>query len=213
MLYTVSDPLGTSGGPTFTGTVIPIPAWADAGAAPQPGGPPVLQQQAGFPLHKTTIRNGLIWSCQSPSATGIPGDRSGVVVYKFDPITAALVEYHTISDPSLWYYLPAVVPDVSGNAVVTFTGSDAGHYASMYHARYDVGTGVFDSPVLTEAGASSFSSKDPQSGERGAITPTQRRMSRAETDRSGSTGSCPSRARPGRCGRRSSRRRRDPLLV
>jgi hypothetical protein len=165
VLYSVSDPLGTSGGPTFTGTVIPIPAWADAGAAPQPGGPPVLQQQAGFPLHKTTIRNGLIWSCQSPSATGIAGERAGVVVYKFDPITAALVEYHTISDPSLWYYLPAVVPDLSGNAVATFTGSDAGHYASMYHARYDVGTGVFDSPVLTEAGSSSFSSKDPQSGE------------------------------------------------
>ena len=164
-LYSVSDPLGTSGGPTFTGTAIPIPAWANAGAAPQPGGPPVLQQQAGWPLHKTTIRNGLIWSCQSPSATGIPGDRAGVVVYKFDPATAALVEVHTISDPSLWFYLPAVVPDVSGNAVVTFAASDAGHFASIYHARYDVGTGTFDSPILTAPGASSFSSKDPQSGE------------------------------------------------
>ena len=164
-LYSVSDPLGTSGGPTFTGTAIPIPAWANSGDAPQPGGPPVLQQQAGWPLHKTTIRNGLIWSCQSPSATGIAGDRAGIVVYKFDPVTAALVEVHTISDPSLWFYLPAVVPDVTGNAVVTFAASDAGHFASIYHARYDVGTGAFDAPVLTTAGASSFSSKDPQSGE------------------------------------------------
>src|SRR5262249_11385367 len=128
-LYSISDPLGT---PTFTGTHIPITPWQPAGDAPQPGGPPVLQQQAGFPLHKTCIRHSVIWPCQSPSATGLPGDRAGIVVYKVNAANGTLLSSYQISDPSLWYYLPAIVPDISGNAIVVFAGSDTSQYASIF---------------------------------------------------------------------------------
>lgn len=161
-LYTLTDPLGAT---TFSSVQISIPAWADAGQAPQPGSPPLLGQEAGFPLHKTIIRNGVVWSCQSPSATGVAGDRAGVVVYKFDPVAGTLLESHAISDPSVWFYLPAVVPDVSGNAVVVFAGSDATHFASIYHARYVAAMGDFEAPVVTAAGTTSFNAGPAQQPE------------------------------------------------
>jgi hypothetical protein len=158
-LYTLTDPLGS---PSFASVSIPIPAWAPAGLAPQPDGPPALGQEAGFPLHKTTIRDGVIWSCQSPSATGIANERSGVVVYKIDAAGGTLLESHAISDPSIWYYLPAVVPDLSGNAAVVFAGSDATHYASIYYARYVAALGDFEAPVLVAAGTTNFNAmQDP----------------------------------------------------
>ncbi len=162
-LYTLADPLGS---PSFGSVSIPIPAWQKAGLAPQAGGLPDLGQEAGTPLHKTVIRDGVIWSCQSPSATGVADERSGVVVYKIDAAAGTLLESHAISDPSIWYYLPAVMPDLSGNAVVVFAGSDATHFASIYYARYVAALGDFEAPVLVAAGTTNFSSSGtPQSEE------------------------------------------------
>lgn len=152
-LYTLTDPLGS---PSFSGVDIPIPAWVNAGLAPQAGSSSTLVQGAGFPLHKTIMLGGVIWSCQSPSATGIPGDRAGVRVYRVDPVAATLLGSYSISDSSLWFYLPAVVPDISGNAVVGFHGSDANNFVSMYHARYVASMDDFEAPAVTAAGLSGY---------------------------------------------------------
>ncbi len=209
-LYTLTDPLGS---PSFGSVSIPVPAWAPAGLAPQPGGPPDLGQESGTPLHKTVIRDGVIWSCQSPSATGIANDRSGVVVYRIDAAAGTLLESHAISDASIWYYLPAVVPDLSGNAAVVFAGSDATHYASMYYARYVAALGDFEAPVLVAAGTTNFNAMQdpgpqPQAEEAWAIIWTRRPTSPAATGRSGSMASCRRLRRRGRCGPRAFPRRR-----
>jgi len=168
-VYKLADPLGAH---NFTSVAVVIPTWAKAGDAPQPGGPPALGQEAGTPLHKTVIRNNVIWSCQSPSATGNANERAGVVVYRFDVsgATPTLLGSDSISDPSLWFYLPAVVPDVSGNAIVVFAGSDATHFPSIYHARFVAAMGDFEAPVVTAAGTTSFNAMEkpgpqPQSEE------------------------------------------------
>jgi hypothetical protein len=157
-LYKLTDPLGT---PAFSSVRIPIPQWVSPGPAPQPGGPPVLIQAAGFPLHKTVMRSGVIWTCQSVSGTAVPNHRAGIAVYKIDP-EKSVAESHWISDSSLSFYLPAIVPGASGNAVVVFAGSDTNHFPSIYHARYVASQRQFEKPVLTAAGSSSFNSKGPQ---------------------------------------------------
>jgi hypothetical protein len=152
-LYTLTDPLGTH---TLTSITIPIAPWAAAGTAPQKGGPPELGQDAGPVLQKTTMRNGVIWTAHSPSASGIAGERAGIRLYEIDPVAGMLLGQHTISDPSIWFYLPAVVPDASGNVAVVFAGSDATHFASIFYSRLLVGQSDFEVPAQVAAGTTTY---------------------------------------------------------
>jgi hypothetical protein len=160
VLYTLTDPFGAH---TFTPTTIPIAPWAAAGEAPQKGGLPNLDQGAGPVVQKTTMRNGVIWTAHSPSATGVANDRAGVTVYEIDPVASVLKGQHTISDPSIWFYLPAVVPDSSGNVAVVFAGSDANHFASIFYSRLHPGDTDFEVPALVAAGNTTYVLKSESS--------------------------------------------------
>lgn len=153
VLYTLTDPLGTH---TFTSTTIPIAPWAPAGEAPQRGGLPDLGQEAGAVLQKTTMRNGVIWTAHSPSASGVAGDPAGVIAYEIDPVGGVLLGQHAISDPSLSFYLPAVVPDSAGNVAVVFAGSDATHFASIFYSRLLTNESEFEVPALVAAGTTNY---------------------------------------------------------
>ena len=156
VLYTLNDPLGTH---TINSTKIPITTWASAaGAAPQQGGADLPDDDAGFVLQKTTQRNGVIWTAQTVSATGMSGGRAGVIVYKINPTAGTLIKQYEISDSTLSYYVPAVVPDSAGNAAVVFTASGANSFASIFYARYEAAADKFDLPYVVAEGTTTYNS-------------------------------------------------------
>lgn len=159
-LFRLADPLARSGEPRVTGSFVDTTDYALPGPAPQRGSAVPLNT-GDQRLQKTVMRDGVIWTCHTVSGTGLDGGRSQVRFYRVQVLgPGILLDADTISDPSLHYYFPSVVPDRFGNAVAVFIGSDAARYASMYHARYDRLTGAFDIPVLTEAGISSYRRQD-----------------------------------------------------
>jgi hypothetical protein len=154
VLYTLTDPLGTH---TIASTKIPITTWAEPSTtAPQKGGSALPDEDAGFALQKTTQRNGVIWSAQTVSATGASGGRAGVAVYKINPAAGTLIKQYAINHASLSYFMPAVVPDTSGNAAVVFAASGTDLFASIFYARYEVGADKFDLPYVVSVGTTTY---------------------------------------------------------
>jgi hypothetical protein len=165
-LYKVTDPLGRVGAPKITGSFIDTTDFARPGDAPQQGAGPPLDTMDDR-LQKTVFRNGEIWTCQNASSTGAAGGKSEVRFYRINPAgNGALVDADVISSPSLHFFYPAIMPDLFGNAVAVFQGSNASSFASLYHARYDGARHSFDAPLLTEPGLSTYREVDDRSRNR-----------------------------------------------
>lgn len=153
-LYTILDPLGKQGIGPKLGTMTFIRPWdrgshAAAGGVPQP--PPGFQnppplKPGDIRLQKAVLRNGIIWTCRTLSATGQPGGRAVVRFYLIDPrqvdaqgrpLANILVDEETITDGLIHFYQPSIVPDGRGNAVAIFHGSnDSTVFPSIFFARY-----------------------------------------------------------------------------
>jgi len=150
-LYKIASPLGI---PAITSSFVDTTDFATAGSAPQSGSPALLHI-GDARLQKTIFRDNVIWTGHHVSSTGIAGGKAQCVFYRVHPGEAGtLIDRDVMSDPSLSFFFPALVPDGLGNAIAVFQASDESTFPSIFHARYDSTTGSFEAPVLTEAGAS-----------------------------------------------------------
>ncbi len=157
VLYRIEDPLGAV---RVTASFIPTDRFAYSARAPQPGGAPPLDT-LGMWLHKTVLRDDILWTCHTVSSLGIyNGGRAEVKVYRISAAGALLGDYK-ISNPSLYFWHPAVMPDAFGNAVVVFAGGDGARFVSLYHANYWAPTNQFTAPALTRAGTAAFDPSIP----------------------------------------------------
>jgi uncharacterized repeat protein (TIGR01451 family) len=160
-LYQITDPLGAGGGPFFAVSHIPT-AYQPATNANQQDNPDTTDFQnlleSGDPrLHKAVLRDNGIWTAHTVSRTGAANGPPMVRFYRINPAGAGtIVDQDDISDASLEFYYPAICPDPYGNAIAVFQGSGPTDYASLYHARYNGGTGSFEPFLLTEGGTTFY---------------------------------------------------------
>src|SRR5262249_30539632 len=109
-------------------------------------------------LMNAVYRDGFIWCAQAIDV----GGRSACRWYKLDTSNSMVAMSGTVDDPVRYYFDPGIAVNANGEAVMGFTGSSAGEYASAYYTGRAVSdpSGLMSTPILLKAGTASQNNID-----------------------------------------------------
>ncbi len=131
-------------------------------SVPSNSAPPSAPSKSGSTLDtldarlmNSVYRNGSVWTTHAINVSG----RSAARWYQIDPIAKVTQQVGTISDSSLYYFMPSVSVNSLGHAVMGFTGSNSTTFASCYVTGRLVSdtAGQTAPPTLLKAGEAGYS--------------------------------------------------------
>ncbi len=82
-------------------------------------------------LMMSMYRAGSLW-CAHTISVDPTTHRAGCRWYQLDPVALTVVQWGNVADSSLWYFFPSIMVNDVGDAVMGFTGSNAGQWAGCY---------------------------------------------------------------------------------
>jgi hypothetical protein len=168
----------TLGAPRFT-TVAPymVPDNAAVGVplltASQPDGTQTLQANDARFSGRAYVIGGGLYSVHNTFLNG----RSAIRWYRLDAATGSLLESGTLADSNLDLFYPAIAANSGGTVVIAYNSSGAGtNYISCCAMVGRTANGVtkFGSPLLLQAGITSYHGDDEDTSGLGFGNPTSR---------------------------------------
>ncbi len=148
-LYRIDQPLVD---PALVASRIDTPDFALPGRLQQRTGRQSMQTVDSRP-QQTCFRRGELWTCHHVSATGVENGPAAVVMYRISLAGAGrLLDREVLSDSSLQFAFPSLVPDASGNAMLMAATGSVGYPISMVHALYNGVTGALEPLEFTDIG-------------------------------------------------------------
>ncbi|MCH8963377.1 MAG: hypothetical protein IIB58_00330 [Planctomycetes bacterium] len=113
---------------------------------------------AGARLQMAVFRDGSLWTAHTVSQNG----RAACRWYELDPANLTLIQSGTVGHPSLHYYYPSIMVNSAGDAVMSFSGSDATQYVATYFTgrRADDAVGQMAAAVLLKEGEAPYTVLD-----------------------------------------------------
>jgi len=141
------DPPSTSPNAYDTGTVS-VPTFFPPPAPPSLGD---LDGNTGVStlgdrLMMSVYRDGSLWTTHCVNVNG----RAAIRWYEIDPADNTLIQWGTVADASLHYYMPSLMLNDDGHMLMGFSGSDEDQYIGTYFTgrRHDDPYGDMAPPVL-----------------------------------------------------------------
>jgi hypothetical protein len=104
----------------------------------------------GDRLMMAVYRDGSLWTAHTVDV----GGRAACRWYQLDPVTPALRQSGTVSDPVRYYFFPSIMVNRYGHVAMGFTGSSSSEYAGAYYTgrRVEDPPGEMGFPRLYKAG-------------------------------------------------------------
>ena len=99
-------------------------------------------------------RNGSVYTTHGIAVSG----RAGCRWYEVNASNANLVQYGTVADGSMYYFMPGIAVNARDEVILGFSGSNASQYAGAYLAarRPADSAGEMCAPILFQAGNAAY---------------------------------------------------------
>ncbi len=150
----LTDPTLTVSGP------VAVPSFSSPPNAPALGStvPISVGNGAGPWLQMAVFRDSSLWTAHTVAQNG----RAACRWYELDPANLTLIQSGTVGHPSLHYYYPSIMVNSAGDAVMSFSGSDATQYVATYFTGRRAGdpAGQMATPVLLKEGEAPYTVLD-----------------------------------------------------
>ena len=147
-LYTLSDPTGT---PSLTGDAVAVTAFVDPGDAGQLGGGSPGINVGGRRNRNVVYKDGSVWTAHSTGDASNTYARSRYV--RIDVATATASEDVAFGADGYWYFYPAIQPDASNNAAISFSRSATDEYAGAWFTGVPDGGSIQPATLIKEGEA------------------------------------------------------------
>lgn len=109
--------------------VVYVPSTSTPPAAPALGSVAPLDCLDARPMN-AVFRNGSVYTTHGIEVNG----RAGCRWYEVDASSASLVQYGTVADSSMYYFMPGIAVNARDEVILGFSGSNASQYAGAYLA-------------------------------------------------------------------------------
>jgi hypothetical protein len=154
-VWSLRDPLGT---PRLTRKTIKIAPYSLPPQAEQKGGGGLLDS-GDIRVLNAVYSGGSVWCVFTTAQTWSGTNRASFCWLQLRPSEDSLLQQGIFGARDGSYFYPAVMPDVHGNVVITFSRSSRTEFASMYYTGRETAdpAGKLRPSVLVKAGAAHFS--------------------------------------------------------